>query len=800
MNRRVLLWAVLVLAFSAVSMAANAPSVTIRWDTIGIAREGSQAVPQVYTLGTPLSFPMEIGVDESGRLYIYDELRQCISRFAPTGELDKSWLEDTGPGRLDGFHELSILSDERVLMCSGFWPGYMLKFGPDPEKVDRLPGVQTARGFAAWDDGSYLICESIQDGKSYRAHVYSATGELQTSWDTPKPESVAIGPDNLIYVVTSIQSEIRVCDRKGKHTKTIDVKPAFTDLGAAYTTTASMAIDRNGDIYLSDRMYIVRLDRNGRPLARWQPASTSSRPVGATEVGRIAVRNGLVYALISRFSSDTEVQAYTADGQCIARYQPAKLPLDLPAKIEMGADGSYIVGQNSVVSDRRSLVFDSADKPIPDVDTDSFHGLAPCPTGGYYTHDYTGMLWVSADRKSSRVVFDFNKDAERMYQTCTDEATGRTWVLCFDLELICIDPDGQVANRVQLPKDMGIKAYGYMAVDPGGFLYICSTEDHQIRKFKLDGTYVGALGKMGAGIGELRRPRGIDVDSEGRLLVCDARNNRIQVFSREGEPLGVWGTYGRGDGELDRPNDLAIGPNKVLFIADTHNDRIVKVPLADFWKQLTKEIKAPPAYVAAEKVPMPIPGEVTVEGIVVAGTDDFTDCVYIQAADRSWGTRVTMPANVPANRGDRIKVTGTLELKEHSARYLQASKSEYVLSAQSMPGPLGMANLYVGDGYRMGDKRSDLSNLGLLVKSWGRVLMVDPLNKRFVISDGSRLGNAPGLEVYGGQLKSPLTQWPKFGRYVMVTGISAVRPAGNGTFQPAIRLRAQEDLQVLENG
>lgn len=38
---------------------------------------------------------------------------------------------------------------------------------------------------------------------------------------------------------------------------------------------------------------------------------------------------------------------------------------------------------------------------------------------------------------------------------------------------------------------------------------------------------------------------------------------------------------------------------------------------------------------------------------------------------------------------------------------------------------LGMANLYVGDGYRAADAQSDLSNLCLLVRTWGRVTSVD---------------------------------------------------------------------------
>ena len=773
--------------------AVGAPPGVVRWDTYHHPYQASGPVPPVHTLEVPLSSPTEIGVDEFGRLYVYDLVRQCIDRFTPTGELDKVWLEDTGPGRINsGFHELEVLTGERILLSTAFWPGYTLKFGPDPLAVDRLPGIESPKGFATWEDGSYLIYERTEG----RAHVYSAKGDPQGSWDLPTPLSMAVGPDGFLYVVTDPQAEVVVYDRKGVRVRAIDVKPAFTDLGAGYTTEASIALDRNGDIYLSDRMYIVRLDRDGKPLARWLAAENRQPPFPTASVYELAVRNGLIYALVDQFMPTTEIQAFTADGQCIARYQPPKLPLDLPAAIAVQADGSYAVHQASPIKMGQDLIFDASGKEIGDLGDEGW-GVVACPTGGYYNSDWRSIRRMDADGKNATVVFKAADESTRVFQMCVDQGTGRIFVLCDGTKLLTISPEGELLNEVQLSEAAGADFLNYMALDSTGFVYFTNTGGHEVRKFRLDGTYVGAVGKLGSGLGELRRPRGIIVDSEGRLLVCDARNNRIQVFSREGEPLGVWGTYGRGDGELDRPNDLTIGPNNTLYIADTHNDRIVKVPLADFWKQLTKEIKAPPAYIAAEKVPMPKPGEVTVEGIVVAGTDDFTDCVYIQAADRSWGTRVTMPVNVPANRGERIKVTGTLELKEHAAKHVKASKSEFVVSVQSMPSPLGMANLYVGDGYRMGARPSDLSNLGLLIKSWGRVLMADPLNKRFVISDGSRLGSAPGLEVYGGQLKAPLTLWPKVGQYVMVTGISAVRPVGDGTFHPAIRLRAQEDLQVL---
>lgn len=796
------------------------PPGTIRWDTPVKGRFPQPTpgpVPATYTLGGRISTPHAISVDGLGRFYILDHGRGAVIRFTRTGELDGYWPDGIDDWDSVGRDDISVTTDGTIFLGPCGWWGW--------DNVRRIRPEETGSGaafpvlltqascVAARDDGSY--CEWAYepgvkkhvDKSSSAISTYSTDGKLVTSWFALRVSGLAYGPDGLIYSMedggTPLGPRIVVYDDHGTETRTIPLD-AMTDQG----DNGHLDIDRNGDIYFaagemaSDAPYIYRLDSKGNPIARWSPYRTADAP-DKWEFGDFAVRDGLIYAIVT---SDTtrEIQAFTPDGQCIARYAAEKHELDLPSYLAVQPDGSCAVVQQS--DNHTLLVYDASGAQIASLtEYQPITAIGARPSGGYYVSRYYDMEIIGADSKKTGNLYHIGEpdgDFDAMaVQMAVDAATGNVWGLGSSGVISTYDPSGKRINRFPESRELNLPTFSLgLAVDPKGFLYIPDTRRHRIIKCDFNGKILAKWGKKGEGLGELMYPQGVLVDDQGRLFVADTGNSRIQVFSSDGESLGFWGKLGTGEGELDRPLCITFGGTDTLWIADTHNDRIVKVPLADLWKQLTKEIMSPPPYVAPEKVPMPVPGEVTVEGIVVAGTDDFTDCVYIQAADRSWGTRVTMPANVPANRGDRIKVTGTLELKEHSARYLQASKSEYVLTAQSMPGPLGMANLYVGDGYRMGDKPSDLSNLGLLVKSWGRVLMADPLNKRFVISDGSRLGNGAGLEVYGGQLKSPITQWPKFGQYVMVTGISAVRPTGNGTFQPAIRLRAQEDLQVLENG
>lgn len=799
MNRCVLVWAVLVLALSSISIAADAPPAgTIRWDIHNpqnAVEPTKGPAPAVYNLSRPFNWPEDIEVDDEGCFYVLCHVRQSITKFRPDGSFDKLWLEDTGHPCMGIGMDMAVLPGERIYLASDHWLPTIRRFGPDTNVIENLEGVDAAC-IVAEEDGTYYL------NRWFDMRVYSPDGKPKATWKVEPARSMAFGPDGNIYMPVYNKPTVAVYSTTGAAVRTVDLSglPVASSLW-------EIAVDTNGDIYLSCNQGILRLDNAGSPIAFWRPYRGVDDRQAACSVADVAVNNGMVYCLLRWANAPPEVQTFTPDGQCIARYLFPKLDVELPWSIAVQPDGRYAVHQAQTSWGQDSVLLFGPDGKrtgsIPDLDDPSVADVAASPSGGYYVSRYKPLEQVDANGMNPSVVLN---DGSQVMEISVDEATGNIYARTDKKQIQVLTPRGEVLRTIKLGDDLGLGARdqlrptgtsAFMAVDGKGFIYLSDTDNHRILKLDANGRKVGEFGREGSGLGELRRPKGLTVDAEGRMIVADTRNNRIQVFAPDGQPLGVWGRLGIGDGELDRPHGVTLLPGKAVYIADTHNDRVVVVPWSRFWQEVSKEIKAPPPYVAPEKVPMPIPGEVTVEGIVVAGTDDFTDCVYIQAADRSWGTRVTMPTNVPANRGERIKVTGTLELKEHAAKHVKASKSEFVASVQSMPGPLGMANLYVGDGYRMGDRPSDLSNLGLLIKSWGRVLMVDPLNKRFVISDGSRLGSAPGLEVYGGQLKAPLTQWPKIGQYVMVTGISAVRPVGDGTFHPAIRLRAQEDLQVL---
>lgn len=71
----------------------------------------------------------------------------------------------------------------------------------------------------------------------------------------------------------------------------------------------------------------------------------------------------------------------------------------------------------------------------------------------------------------------------------------------------------------------------------GGSLYICDAQDCAVKVFAGDGKFLRAVGRKGAGPGELNFPSGVSVRG-GRIYVADKSNSRVQVFDGEGRVLG----------------------------------------------------------------------------------------------------------------------------------------------------------------------------------------------------------------------------------------------------------------------
>lgn len=180
--------------------------------------------------------------------------------------------------------------------------------------------------------------------------------------------------------------------------------------------------------------------------------------------------------------------------------------------------------------------------------------------------------------------------------------------------------------------------------------------------------------------------------------------------------------------------------------------------------------------------------------VTYAGTGFF----YIEEDDRTSGIRVDKPSHNLAS-GMRANVTGIMKTNSDDERYILAS-----ISAQSGSGsvtPFGMsgksvcgadwsydAGLHIGQrGILWG---GGPSNIGLLVKTWGKVESVDAVARSFVISDSSQVTMPGSHEMTKVTIKVPAPSGvalPDINQFVIITGISSCyKDSSTGDLLPQI--------------
>jgi sugar lactone lactonase YvrE len=90
-------------------------------------------------------------------------------------------------------------------------------------------------------------------------------------------------------------------------------------------------------------------------------------------------------------------------------------------------------------------------------------------------------------------------------------------------------------------------------------------------QLKPDGTFVRAVGSLGAGPGEFMGPHALAFDSGGRLFVADRSNNRVQVLDENLEFVDECRHFGR-------PSGVTILEDDTLIVADSESTYAIDGP------------------------------------------------------------------------------------------------------------------------------------------------------------------------------------------------------------------------------
>ena len=200
-------------------------------------------------------------------------------------------------------------------------------------------------------------------------------------------------------------------------------------------------------------------------------------------------------------------------------------------------------------------------------------------------------------------------------------------------------------------------------------------------------------------------------------------------------------------------------------------------------------------------------------GVVIAmfnnAADPSKSCVYMESKDRSSGIRF---CGLMLNLGIEYGFAGKIETDPITGeRQLTYEPAPMCGIATEMPKPLYMPNCRVGGGdfaFNASAHRgqpgvhggSGLNNVGLLIKTSGKVMATNSSLSYFYIDDGSRCNDGSGylgIRVsYRYFPAGPLGLLPKRGDWVSVTGVSCMMKIAS-KLRPIIECRGSEDFEFI---
>ena len=405
------------------------------------------------------------------------------------------------------------------------------------------------------------------------------------------PQTVALGPDNLIYVGDQFSHLIEVFTPQGKFVREFGgagTKPgqlgavgglAVADDGTVYVAGSGNRVDRFGP----DGGFLGSFGQTGTAAGEFNFGSGSGNDSGAG--GGIATAGGQVFVADTR---NDRIQRFSADGSDPAVIVPNSGTLLRP-------QGLTIHGTRMIVADddhHRLLAFDLGGRQLKSIGAGLGNGPGQLQNPYDVALDAAGHVFV-ADNSNHRVL---------RFDTLPNYAYEARW-----------GSYGAGLGQLQYPRGIAANAQGEN--------YVANTGANRIEVFDPNGKALRSFGSSARVAGQFIAPLGVAADASGTVAVADSVDGRIELFGADGKPLAVWGSprpgptvlplpvamvfdaagtgyvldqqrarilvfdragnvqrtigsQGTGPGQLEAPSALAIDSAAHLYVADTGNGRI----------------------------------------------------------------------------------------------------------------------------------------------------------------------------------------------------------------------------------
>jgi len=492
--------------------------------------------------------PRGIAIDSSGYVYVADKDNHRIQKFTSNGQFVTKW---GSWGNEDGqFNEPIDIAIDR----SGYF--YVLergnariqKFTSDGQFLTKWGGWGNGDGQfkgpygIAVDKNSYVY---VADTENARIQKFTSDGQFVTKWGSPGSgdgqfsspyglAGIAVDSSGNVYIVDGGNCRIQKFTSKGKF---IAKWGSEGNGDSQFNSPYGIAIDRSGDIYVTDYIWVKKFTSKGQFIVKWGRDYGSENGEFIYPRGIAIDNSGNIYIVDS---GNARIQKLTSNGQFVTKW------------VSGGTGDGQFFGPEGIAVDSSGYIYvaDTWNSRIQKFTSD---GQFVTKWGSWET--FYAPYGIAVDSSGNIYVADTYN--HRIQKFTSNGQFIAKW-----------GSEGNGDGQFNYPHGI--------AVDSSGHVYVADNNNHRIQKFTSNGEFVTKWGSEGDGDGQFNRPQGIAVDSSGNVYVADRYNYRIQKFTSDGQFITKWGSYGSGDGQFTEPIDIAIDRSGYFYVLERGNNRIQK--------------------------------------------------------------------------------------------------------------------------------------------------------------------------------------------------------------------------------
>jgi DNA-binding beta-propeller fold protein YncE len=257
-----------------------------------------------------------------------------------------------------------------------------------------------------------------------------------------------------------------------------------------------IAVDANGNVYVSDNNRIQKFTSAGVYLTQWGTGGIGSGQF-QNPFGVAVDAAGDVYVADA---NNSRVQKFTSSGTYLTQWGTRG-----------SGDGQF--GQAAgVAADASGNIYVT--------DVGNFRVQKFTSTGAYLTQ------WGALGSGNGEFYFQTGVTADGAGNVYVGDGSGGNHrIQKFSNTGTYITQWGSLGSE-----DGQFNTMGLLAVDSRGNVYVADRNNHRIQVFTGAGTFLTKWGTGGSGAGQFNSPGGVAVDAGGNVYVADTRNHRIQKF------------------------------------------------------------------------------------------------------------------------------------------------------------------------------------------------------------------------------------------------------------------------------